>query len=66
MKAYHYHGGSVVGGKQLTVWDGSKNNSSYNAYIATFENQSAATSGFGFWRTVAPSISEKPKSKHFS
>ena len=43
VKAYHYHGGSVVGGKQLTVWDGSKNNSSYNAYRATFENQSAAT-----------------------
>ena len=43
VKTYHYHGGSVVGGKQLTIWDGSKNNSSYNAYRATFENQSAAT-----------------------
>ena len=43
VKAYHDEGGSVVGGKQLTVWDGSKNNPSYNAYRATFENQSAAT-----------------------
>ena len=33
----------MVGGKQLTMWDGSKNKSSYNVYRATFENQSAAT-----------------------
>ena len=43
VKAYHNEGGSVVGGKRLSVWDGSKNNSTYNAYRATFENQSAAT-----------------------
>ncbi len=27
VKAFHIEGGSVVGGKQMTVWDGSKNNS---------------------------------------
>ena len=43
VKAYHNEGSSVVGGKRLSVWDGSKNNSTYNAYRATFENQSAAT-----------------------
>ncbi len=43
VKAYYNEGGSVVGGKRLSVWDGSKNSSTYNAYRATFEHQSAAT-----------------------
>ena len=43
VKAYYNEGGSVVDGKRLSVWDGSKHCSTYNAYRATFEHQSAAT-----------------------
>ena len=43
LKAYVEQGGSIVNGRALSVWDGSANKQSFNAYRATFECQNEQT-----------------------